>query len=44
MVQTTNSESKQSRDQIGLFAAHQYKRIWFSEVEIKANLEREYRP
>jgi acyl-homoserine-lactone acylase len=42
--QTTNSESKHSRDQISLFANHEYKRVWFSEQEIKANLERAYRP
>lgn len=42
--QTTNSVSKHSRDQINLFASHQYKRIWFTEAEIKANLESEYRP
>ncbi|MFN0122111.1 MAG: penicillin acylase family protein, partial [Blastocatellia bacterium] len=42
--QTTNSESKHSRDQIGLFAAHQYRKIWFTETEIKTNTEREYHP
>jgi acyl-homoserine-lactone acylase len=42
--QTTDQNSKHSRDQIELFARHQYKKIWFSEAEIKANLEREYRP
>jgi acyl-homoserine-lactone acylase len=42
--QTTSSASKHSRDQIALFANHEYKRVWFSEAEIKANLEREYRP
>jgi len=42
--QTTNPTSKHSRDQIGLFANHEYKRVWFSESEIKANLESEYRP
>ena len=42
--QTTNSNSRHSRDQIVLFANHQYKPIWFSEAEIRANLEREYRP
>ena len=42
--QTTNSASKHSRDQIELFANHEYKRVWFSEGEIKANLESEYRP
>ena len=42
--QTTSSASKHSRDQIALFANHEYKRVWFSEAEIKANLESEYRP
>jgi acyl-homoserine-lactone acylase len=42
--QTTNTASKHSTDQVKLFAAHQYKRAWFSEAEIKANLEREYSP
>ncbi|HQR33083.1 MAG TPA: penicillin acylase family protein, partial [Blastocatellia bacterium] len=42
--QTSNLKSKHSVDQLPLFANHQYKRAWFSESEIKANLEREYRP
>jgi acyl-homoserine-lactone acylase len=42
--QTTNSRSPHSRDQIRLFANHSYKRIWFRESEIKANLERSYSP
>ena len=42
--QTTNLKSKHSTDQLRLFANHQYKRAWFSEADIKANLEREYRP
>ena len=42
--QTTNPSSKHSSDQIGLFANHEYKRVWFTEAEIKANLESEYRP
>ena len=42
--QTTNPASKHSTDQVILFAGHQYKRAWFSETEIKANLERAYRP
>jgi acyl-homoserine-lactone acylase len=42
--QTMKPTSKHSRDQIGLFANHDYKRVWFSEPEIKANLESEYRP
>jgi acyl-homoserine-lactone acylase len=42
--QTTNTASKHSTDQVKLFAEHQYKRAWFSEADVKANLEREYRP
>ncbi len=42
--QTTNPASTHSRDQIGMFARHEYKRLWFSEAEIKAHLEREYHP
>jgi acyl-homoserine-lactone acylase len=42
--QTTNPASKHSTDQVKLYAAHQFKRAWFTEAEIKANLEREYRP
>lgn len=42
--QTTNVESPHSRDQLPIFAAHRLRRAWFTEAEIKANLEREYRP
>jgi acyl-homoserine-lactone acylase len=42
--QTTNPDSKHSRDQIGLFANHELRPVWFTESEIKANLESEYRP
>ncbi len=42
--ETTNPASKHSTDQAPLFAKGQFKRIWFTEAEIKANLEREYRP
>ncbi len=42
--QTTDQNSKHSRDQIELFAKHQYKKVWFTEAEIKANLERSYHP
>ncbi len=42
--QTTHSASSHSSDQIRMYANHEYKRVWFSEAEIKANLEREYRP
>jgi len=42
--QTANPNSKHSSDQIELYAKHQYKKLWFSEAEINANLERSYRP
>ena len=42
--QTTKSASPHSRDQIHLFADHSYKRVRFTEAEIKANLERSYHP
>ncbi len=42
--QTTKSASPHSKDQIGLFAKHSYKRVWFTEAEIKAHLERSYHP
>jgi len=31
-------------DQSPLFARRQLKPVWFDEAEIRANLEREYRP
>lgn len=42
--QTSNPVSKHSSDQARLFANHEMKPVWFSEAEIKANLERSYRP
>lgn len=42
--QTTNPNSPHSRDQIELYAKHQYKKIWFTEAEIKTHLERTYQP
>ncbi|MFN7929594.1 MAG: penicillin acylase family protein [Blastocatellia bacterium] len=42
--QTANPNSPHSRDQIELYARHQYKKIWFTEAEIKAHLERTYHP
>jgi len=42
--QTTRSASKHSSDQIGLFASHRLRPVWFTEEEIRANLESEYRP
>jgi acyl-homoserine-lactone acylase len=42
--QTTNLDSPHSSDQIRIFADHKLRRAWFTEAEIRANLEREYRP
>jgi acyl-homoserine-lactone acylase len=42
--QTTNLASPHSRDQIRIFAEHRLRRAWFTEAEIRSNLEREYRP
>jgi acyl-homoserine-lactone acylase len=42
--QTTNLDSPHSRDQIRIFADHTLRRAWYTEAEIRANLEREYRP
>jgi acyl-homoserine lactone acylase PvdQ len=42
--QTTNLDSPHSRDRIRILAGHRLRRAWFTEEEIKANLEREYRP
>jgi acyl-homoserine-lactone acylase len=42
--QTPNLDSPHSRDQLPIFAARRLRRAWFTEAEIKANLERTYRP
>jgi acyl-homoserine-lactone acylase len=42
--QTTEGDSPHSRDQIGIFAAHQLRPVWFSEADIRAHTERSYRP
>ena len=42
--QSTNPMSKHSADQIRLFADHQLRPVWFSEADIRAHLEKEYRP
>ncbi|MDX2030468.1 MAG: penicillin acylase family protein [Blastocatellia bacterium] len=42
--QTADPNSPHSRDQIELYARHEYKKLWFTEAEIKAHLERSYRP
>jgi acyl-homoserine-lactone acylase len=42
--QTTDLDSPHSRDQLRIFAARKLRRAWFTEAEILANLERQYRP
>jgi acyl-homoserine-lactone acylase len=42
--QTTDLASPHSRDQIQLLAGRRLRRAWFRPDEIRANLEREYRP
>jgi acyl-homoserine-lactone acylase len=42
--QTTKADSPHSSDQLQMFAEHRLRRAWYSEADIKANLEREYRP
>ena len=42
--QTTNPASRHSADQIRIFAAHDLRRAWFTETEIKEHTTREYRP
>lgn len=42
--ESSNPLSKHYNDQLELFAQHRYKRVWVSEADIKANLERAYHP
>lgn len=42
--ETSNPASRHHTDQVGLFARGQFKPVRFTEPDIKANLEREYRP
>ncbi len=42
--QNHRAGSPHGRDQIALFAVSKLRKVWFTEAEIKANLEREYRP
>ena len=42
--QTTNPASRHSSDQIRIFAAHDLRRAWYTEEEIRQHTMREYRP
>ena len=42
--QSSDLSSPHSRDQIRTFAEHRLRPAWFTESQIRANLEREYRP
>jgi acyl-homoserine-lactone acylase len=42
--QTANQQSPHSSDQLRLFAEHKLRPAWYSEADIKAHLERAYRP
>lgn len=42
--QTTNPASQHSRDQLRTFAERRVRRAWFTDAEIRANLERRYFP
>jgi acyl-homoserine-lactone acylase len=42
--QTTDRSSPHSRDQIRIFAARDLRPVWFTEADIAAHTEREYRP
>lgn len=42
--QTSRRGAPHSRDQIGIFARRMLRPVWFTEAEVKAHLEREYRP
>jgi acyl-homoserine-lactone acylase len=42
--QTTDLNSRHSSDQIRIFAAHDLRRAWYTEDEIRNHMTREYRP
>jgi acyl-homoserine-lactone acylase len=42
--QTARQDSPHSSDQLRLFASHKLRPAWYSEADIKQNLERSYRP
>jgi acyl-homoserine lactone acylase PvdQ len=41
---TSRPSSPHFADQAPLFARHQFKPVWLDEADVRANLEREYRP
>ena len=42
--QTTDRSSPHGRDQIRIFAARDLRPVWFTEADVAAHTEREYRP
>lgn len=42
--QSSDLASPHSRDQIRIFAEHRLRPVWFTEAQVRANLERAYRP
>jgi acyl-homoserine-lactone acylase len=42
--QTSDLKSPHSRDQLEFLAARELRHVYFTEADIRANLEREYRP
>jgi acyl-homoserine-lactone acylase len=42
--QSSSLESPHSADQIRIFADHTLRPVWFRESEVRAHVEREYRP
>jgi acyl-homoserine lactone acylase PvdQ len=41
---TQAEDSPHYADQVALFARRELRPVWFDEADIRANLEREYRP
>lgn len=42
--QTSDPASPHSRDQLRTFAERKVRRAWFTDADVRANLERSYRP
>jgi len=42
--QSSSLESAHSRDQLRIFADHDLRPVWFHEADVRAHVEREYRP